>query len=188
MAAREGLVTIRDFEAFIAQPENVDRLFELIHGEIVEKVPTEEHSLVVGDIYMELRLFVDARDLGRVTFEVRRRAKGDDLNARLPDVDFTRKERLLPVVTQGAVPQMADLIVEVKSPDDSFVKLREKANYYLNNGVQLVWIVFPATRQIEVHTNDSPVRTLSSDDEIDGGSVLPDFRVRVSAFFRSINK
>ena len=35
--------TIEEFERFLALPENADRLFELIDGEIVEKMPTEEH-------------------------------------------------------------------------------------------------------------------------------------------------
>ena len=41
--AVERKLTVADFDAFIAKPENVDRLFELINGEIVEKVPTQRH-------------------------------------------------------------------------------------------------------------------------------------------------
>lgn len=43
--------TIEEFEEFIARPENGDRVFELIHGEIVEKVPTEEHSMAIESIF-----------------------------------------------------------------------------------------------------------------------------------------
>lgn len=38
--------TVAEFEQVIALPENQDRYFELIDGEIVEKMPTEEHSVI----------------------------------------------------------------------------------------------------------------------------------------------
>lgn len=37
MAIQERLYTVEEFEAFIAEAENIDRLFELIDGEIIEK-------------------------------------------------------------------------------------------------------------------------------------------------------
>lgn len=183
MTLRETLITLDDFEGFIARPENTNRIFELIDGGIVEKVPTEEHSLISGNLYIPLRLFAEQHDLGRAAFEVRRQMPGDDHNARLPDVEFTSKERLLPVVKQGAVPQMPDLAVEITSPDDSYLSLREKALYYLKHGARLVWLVFPEKQQIEVHTADA-VRTIGIADVLDGGEVLPGFRLPVAAVFR----
>jgi len=180
---KSRLYTVDEFEEFIARPENSDGLFELINGEIVEKVTTEEHSLIVGDLYLALRTFVDQHDLGRVAFEVRRRVPGDQHNARQPDLEFTRKERLLPVVRKGAVPQMPDLAVEVKSPDDSLSKLREKAAYYLANGARLVWLVYPKKRLVIVLTPDSE-EILTEDDTLDGGDVLPGFTLPVRDIFR----
>lgn len=182
---RAHLYTIDEFEAFIARPEHADRLFELIDGEIVEKVPTEEHSLVVGDIYVSLRLFVDEYDLGRVAFEVRRKMPHDDHNARLPDVEFTSKERLLPVVKRGAVPQMPDLAVEVQSPSDSPKKLLDKAAYYLANGTRMVWLVYPDKRLVEVLTADDR-QFFTGDDTLTGGDVLPGFSLPVKNIFRSV--
>lgn len=175
--------TIADFEEFINHTENSDRQFELIHGEIVEKVPTEEHSMYVANIYDALRDFVKPRSLGRVLFEVRRQIPGDEHNARLPNVEFTSTSRLLPVTWQGAVPQMPDLAVEVKSPSDTYVKLREKAVYYLQNGAQMVWLVFPDKQVIEVYTHDAPVKVLGTDDILDGGDVLTGFRIAVRDIF-----
>jgi Uma2 family endonuclease len=179
---RRKLHSIDEFEAFIGLPENADRLFELINGEIVEKVPTEEHSLIVGNPYYVLRVFVDERGLGRVAFEVRRKMPDDAHNARLPDVEFTAQERLLPVVKKGAVPQMPDLAVEVKSPDDNLSKLREKAAYYLANGTRLVWLVYPEKRLIIVLTPDSE-EILTENDALTGGDVLPGFEVPVERIF-----
>lgn len=174
------LKTIKEFDEFIQ--EHPDNLYEFINGEIVEKVPTEEHSLIVGNIYFALRTFVQANDLGRVAFEVRRRVPDDNHNARLPDVEFTSTERLLPIVRDGAVPQMPDLAVEIKSSSDTYISLREKAIYYLKNGSQLVWLVYPDKQQVEVHTDDS-VHTLIREDTLDGGELLPDFNLAVEDIF-----
>lgn len=177
-----NLKTISDFEEFIALPENADRRFELVDGEIVENVSPEEHSLIAGNIYTALRNHVKPKKLGRVAFEVRRRMPDDDHNARLPDVEFTSAARLLPVVKKGAVPQMPDLAVEIKSPDDTYISLRERALYYLKNGSQIVWLVFPDRQEIEVHTPES-VQTLGVDDALDGGVLLPGFSMAVVEVF-----
>ncbi len=182
MTDRAKLYTVDEFEQFIDLPENADRLFELIDGEIAEKVPTEEHSIVAGNIYAALRAFVKPRNLGRVLFEVRHQLTGDTENSRLPDVEFTRAERVQPVVKRGAVPQLPDLAVEVKSPTDRAAVMRRKALYYLENGVQLVCLVYPDTQRIEVLGPDT-LKTLIMGDTLDGGDVLPGFTLSVKDVF-----
>jgi Uma2 family endonuclease len=179
---KSKLYTVDEFEEFTSRPENSDRLFELINGEIVEKVTTEEHSLIVGNVYRPLWSFVDKRDLGRVNFRVQRRTVADEYNERQPDVEFTRKERLLPIVREGAVPQMSDLAVEVKAPNDSISKLREKAIYYLANGTHLVWLVFPVKRLVIVNAHALEVLRTEGD-VLDGGDVLPGFQLPVRDIF-----
>jgi Uma2 family endonuclease len=178
----QKLYTVDEFEQLIAQSDSQDRLLELINGVIVEKMPTEEHSLIVGNIYITLRVFVDKNGLGRVAFEVRRKMPGDEHNARLPDVEFTRKDRLLPIVKKGAVPQMPDLAVEVKSPDDSYQKLRDKAAYYLANGTQIVWLVYPEKQMVEIQTLDDFEYKVAGQ-ILDGGDLLPGFTMKVDDIF-----
>ncbi len=182
MSDQVKLHTVDEFERFIDLPENADRLFELIDGEIVEKLPTEEHSSAAGNIYVGLRAFVNPRKLGRVLFEVRHQLPNEDDNSRLPDVEFTRAERVKPLVARGAVPQLPDLAVEVKSPNDRYTTMRRKALYYLDNGVQLVWLVYPETRRIEVWTNETS-KTLDMGDVLNGGDVLPGFTMSVEDVF-----
>src|ERR1700712_1468209 len=114
--------TVEEFEHYIALPENSDRLFELIDGEIVEKMPTEQHGLIQINLGSEIRAHAKANNLGRVTAESRHQTRDNRYNSRLPDIAFTSKERALPLVTQGGVPQMPDLVVEIKSPTDSLKK------------------------------------------------------------------
>ncbi|GEM_PF-3246038 len=104
--SQNTLITTAEFDEFIARPENADRLWELIDGKIAQKVPTEEHSLIAGNLFAALREFVRPRDLGRVLFEACHQLPNDNTNARLPDVEFTRKERLLPIAKEGGIRQM----------------------------------------------------------------------------------
>src|SRR5664279_2893202 len=103
--------TIEDYERFIALPENSDRLFELIDGEIVEKMPTEQHGLIQVNLASHIWNYNRQHNLGRVTSEPRHQTPDNRYNSRLPDIAFTSKERALPLVTQGGVPQMPDLVV-----------------------------------------------------------------------------
>ncbi|MEP7294213.1 MAG: Uma2 family endonuclease [Chloroflexota bacterium] len=182
MAVQKQRVTLEEFEHFIAQPENADRLFELINGEIVEKMPTEPHGIIAGNIFAPLWNFVHQHKLGRAVIEVRHRVPTDEQNDLIPDLSFTSNERALPVVARGAVPQMPDLVVEIKSPDDSYLGMREKALYYLKNGSRMVILAFPNKHQLEIHTEES-VMTLGMDDMLDGGDVLPGFLLPVREIF-----
>jgi len=175
--------TIEDYERFIALPENSDRLFELINGEIVEKMPTEEHGYIQLNLGSEMRAHAKANKLGRVTAEARHKTPDDRHNTRLPDIAFTSTERVLPLVKQGAVPQMPDLVVEIKSPNDSLRKLREKAAYYIANGAKLVWLVLTDKRLIEIYRANGDVDVLTENDTLDGEDVLPGFKLPVREVF-----
>jgi Uma2 family endonuclease len=172
-----------EFEAYAQQPRNAERLLELINGEIVEKVPTEEHGEVVLNVAGALRPFVRAHKFGKVSTEALHRIPGDDKNAVLPDVSF-RSGQNLPSVRQGAVSTMPDLAVEVQSPSQSDAFMAEKAAYYLANGTRMVWLVFPGKRTVEVHQPGQNVIVLTADDSLDGGAVLPGFSLPVSEVFR----
>jgi Uma2 family endonuclease len=177
---KEHLYTVAEFEQLLTQPENRDRLLELINGEIIEKMPTEEHGEITLIIGGALRTYVITHKLGRVGVEVRHRMPTDDANSRLPDISFIAGNR--PRVTEGSVPQMPDLAVEIKSPDDSLKALREKAHYYLLNGTRMVWIIEPAKRFVVFLTPDED-EILMEGETLTGGDVLPGFELPVSDIF-----
>jgi Uma2 family endonuclease len=182
MVAQPKLYTVSEFEDFLGQPENRGRLFELINGEIIEKMPTEEHGVIVMKLGARLVIYVEAHQLGRVASETRYQMPQDEHNGRLPDISF-RSNPDTPVVRQGPVMQMPDLAVEVKSPDDTYRELREKADYYLANGARMVWLIYPEKRLVEVHTPDD-FDLLNDSDTLDGGDVLPGFTLPVREIFQ----
>ncbi|MBM3223899.1 MAG: Uma2 family endonuclease [Candidatus Tectomicrobia bacterium] len=182
MAIQPQLYTVTDFERFIALPEHRDQYFELIHGEIIAKVPTEEHGLIAGNIYGSLWQYTRQSGIGRAVIEVRVRAPEDDYNSRQPDLAvFTDTTR--PVVTRGAVLQMPDVVIEVKSPDDTYAAMRERATYYLEHGARLVWLIYPAKCLVEVYRQSADSDILTGTDTLQGEAVLPGFALPLQEIF-----
>ena len=173
--------TVDEFEQFLCQPENVDRLFELIDGEIVEKMPTQQHGMIASNINFALMLYNKQHRSGRIGAEVRHQAIKDKRNSLMPDISFTSGNR--PLVTEGSVMQMPDLAIEIRSPDDSLKQMREKAEYYLANGSRLVWLVVPGKRYVEVHRPNQEEEIMFGSDVLDGGDVLPGFTLPIADVF-----
>lgn len=183
MAVGQKRMTYGEFEQFIAAPENHDRRFELINGEIVEVSPTEEHATLAARISGEIYADLKQHPIGRVGVEPRHKMPEDNHHALLPDVAFTSHERALPIVKRAAVPQLPDLAVEIKLPDDSYMGKRDKAAYYLANGARMVWLVYPEKQFIEVYPPAVDLHVLMSEDTINGGDVLPGFTLPVRDVF-----
>ncbi|MGB1287786.1 MAG: hypothetical protein ACPG7F_14700 [Aggregatilineales bacterium] len=59
MTVLPHLYTTTEFETFIASPENRERLFELIHGEIVEKVPAQRHGMIAAKVTIALGIYLE---------------------------------------------------------------------------------------------------------------------------------
>ncbi len=60
--------------------------------------------------------------------------------------------------------------------------MRAKAEYYLAHGARIVWLVYPKKHLIEVCTKDD-AQILDENDELDGGDVLPGFKLSVREVF-----
>ncbi len=174
MAIEQRLMTIEEYEAFLEVHEG---LYELINGEIVEKLVTEEHGIIVVNIATEIRMYLKKNPIGRVAVEARYRPKDENYNDRLPDISVRITNA--PVVKKGAVEGMPDLAVEVKSPTDTLKLMREKATYYIANGCRMVWLVYPDKEMAEIYHKEADIEILFADDVINGGDVLPEFELKV---------
>jgi Uma2 family endonuclease len=179
----EWVLTTREaFEAFCAAHEHRERRFELIHGEIVERVVTEEHGVIVLTIGAQITLDLRQNPIGRAGVEISHRREGDDTNLRIPDLSVIINASDKPIVRDGATPYYPDLAVEVKSPHDTYRELREKARFYLANGVWMVWLVYPEKKIVEVYT-PTEEWLLTEGDTVSCGAVLPGFTMPVTAAF-----
>ncbi len=66
MAVREPQITLDDFIRLVFREGNVNRMFELISGEIVEVLPSRSgHSEVAASIIFEIKLFCREKGFAR---------------------------------------------------------------------------------------------------------------------------
>jgi Uma2 family endonuclease len=181
MALQKTRVTIEEFEQYIAREENLDRNFELINGEIVEKMPTQLHSYIINMIAFFLTLYLQNNPIGYSLIESRYRVPGDTDDDLIPDLSFRITERG-PILSSGPAPYMPDLAVEAQSEGQSDKFMADKAKIYLDNGGRMVWIIY-STRQIVEVLTPTDRQLLTINDTLKGGDVLPGFELAVRKIF-----
>jgi Uma2 family endonuclease len=180
MVVQTPQVTDEAFEQFVALPENAERHFELVEGEIVEVV-SSNYSSEIG-MFMGAMLLNHARKhgLGRVTG-----ADGGYMIAGeryIPDAAFIALARQPEPARDAYNPTPPDLVVEVLSPSDKPATTRKKIVNYLRAGVT-VWLVDPDAKTVEVYAPDAAPRTLGVAHTLDGGDMLPGFTLPVKEIF-----
>jgi len=79
------------------------------------------------------------------------------------------------------------LAVEIAGEDEGEQTLREKAAWYLDVGVAVVWLVLPERREVLVIERDSESRH-GKDDTLPSCPALPGLEVEVAAFFWQLDR
>jgi Uma2 family endonuclease len=175
-------MTVDEFEKMAALPENADRHLEYIAGEVVEMVSNSEASEIAMRIAIRVGSHVEAHQLGRVTgADGGYKVSGEDY---IPDVAFIANARQPKRLNVAWNPLAPDLAVEVVSPTDRPSVIADKAVNYPLAGT-LLWYVFPDDKQVKVYEPSQPAKTLSIGDVLDGGKVLPGFKLAVKDIFPS---
>ena len=181
-------LTVADLWRMAQLPEYADRHFELIEGELREMAPVGEwHGSVAIDLIFYLKAYVDRHGVGRLTTETGYYKLNDDETLLAPDIAFRRLDTKTNPPVRGWVEQMPDLAVEIKSPNDSYIGMRRKAELYLQRGTQIVWLVYPERRGVEVCTLDDAgalqTEFVAEDGSLSGGDALPGFVLELSRLF-----
>jgi Uma2 family endonuclease len=184
-AAAKKTMTVDEFWDFVNLPENRERRFELIRGEVAEMSrPTRPHGAVVFNVGFELGLYVRRTGRGYLVTESGLVLEEDPGTVVGPDVayylDADKFGDLHP--KWGDVPPI--LVAEVQSPNDRPNALIAKISDYLRNGVRVVWLVDYEDRTVSVHRPNVNPTVFRADQELTGGDDLPEFVCRVSDFFK----
>lgn len=160
--------------------------YELLEGEPVELPGAGgvQAELVVR-LFLVLHAFASSRSRGQVFpdalgYILRRHP---DM-VRIPDVSFIARDHIPETgMPEGFVPFAPDLAVEIVSPNDRAVEVHEKVHEYLEAGTRMVWVLCPRHRSVTVYLPAAIVRELGPDAELDGGEVLPGFRMQVADLY-----
>ena len=179
---RTGLVTADEFDVYVNLPENRVRLFEYIGGEIIEGVPNPYSSETAMTIGAFIKIYLLQNDIGHLTG-----ADGGYMvsgERYIPDVGFIsyQKQAELSYI-EGYMPNPPDLAIEVLSPGNNDEDMAVKIANYLAAGT-IVWMFKPLKQQVIVFKSGEPSRTLAIDGILDGGAILPGFKLAVKDVFK----
>jgi Uma2 family endonuclease len=180
MVIQAKYMTVEEFDAFVQRAENIERLFEYIGGEVVEVVSNNYSSVLGMFIGSAITMFVEERALGYVTG-----ADGGYMvsgERYIPDAAYISKTRQPEPCHEAYNPNAPDLAVEVLSPTNAPDSMRIKVVNYLLAGTT-VWVVDPDKKQVEVYVPNQSPKTVGMDETLEGGAVLPDFKLAVSRIF-----
>ncbi|MBW4525631.1 MAG: Uma2 family endonuclease [Phormidium tanganyikae FI6-MK23] len=106
---------------------------------------------------------------------------------RSPDVAWITNDRwnALSLEEQERFPPIApDFVIELRSRTDDIEDLEAKMQEYMENGVQLGWLLDPFTQEVKVYRQGQSVETLQSPVTLSGETVLPGFSLDLSRVFR----
>jgi Uma2 family endonuclease len=179
------LMTAEEFCDWVHQPENDNKWFELVRGEVIElPPPNKPHGVVCGNVSWVLGSYVRQRRKGYVASnDSGVILERDPDTVRGPDValyeDAEKFADLHP--KYGEVPPR--LAVEILSPNDRAGQVVRKINDYLRNGVDLVWLVNPEDRTVTVYRPDKAPYVVWEGQELTGDDVLPGLRCRLAEVF-----
>jgi Uma2 family endonuclease len=168
---------------------NDEGLYEILNGQRMELPPMSAYAaLLASELIFLVRSYVSANNLGRAMVEMLFRLPLNGDRNRRPDgafVSYQRWPRNRPIPeADNAWNVVPELAIEVISPTDLAEDLLEKIEEYFRAGVKLVWVVYPRRALIHVYESLTSIRGLTRTDELDGGSVLPGFRLSLSTFFQ----
>lgn len=166
--------------------------YELIRGRLV-RMPLSggEASKLALRLGAQLLAYVEDHELGDVTgadggYDLGPAGFPDTVLG--PDVAFVRSERVPPRDSPAytrAWPIAPDLAVEIASPNQYRPEMAAKTILYLAAGTQLVWVVWPRHRQVDIwHPGDTdPSATRGLGDTLSGEDIVPGFAYPLARLF-----
>lgn len=180
--AVQAKLTVDEFDRLVRLPENAERLFEYIGGEVIEVPSNPYASYIAGRIFRRVANHVEENDLGYTTGEAGGYWVSGERYA--PDVAFISKARQAELAQEGYNPAPPDLAVEVDFPStyQSQENLRIKVVNYLNAGT-MVWLIRPEIKLVEVYVPGRPARKVGIEGVLAGEDVLPGFTLAVKDIF-----
>lgn len=165
-----------------------DELYEVIDGKRVRTPPMGVFAVwIASQLHSHLAAYVRTQNLGRALTEALFHLPSPINRDRRPDVSFVSfgrwpKNRSVPR-TDNAWDVVPNLAVEVVSPNDVADEIQEKIGEYFRVGVELVWVVYPMQSQVHVYASPTQITGLAKSDTLDGGTVVPGFRLPLAELF-----
>jgi Uma2 family endonuclease len=180
------LLTIADLAAMPTDLPSGPVDYELDNGRIVVMSPTgrrhgEVHSAIAAALHVQGQQRGHGKayvETGVILWRSPDRMVG-------PDASFVCK-RSLPEreSPEGFLETIPELVVEIRSKNDSIPDLEAKVADYLRAGVQLVWVVDPDAQTVAEHRHGASPKTLGATDFLRCDDLIPGFCLSLDELFR----
>jgi Uma2 family endonuclease len=173
-----------------ASGEDIER-YEVIDGVRVEREPMGAFETVLASwLCYLMNSFAAGKKLGQAVNEVLFVLNAARNLNRRPDVAFVSYARwTTPVVArEPAWNVVPDLAIEIVSPINLAEEIDRKITDYFQAEVRLVWVFYPDSGRVYVYQSPTHVSILERTDTLDGGEVLPGFRLPIAQLYESVAK
>jgi len=157
-----------------------DTWAEWVDGKVVMLSPANaQHQDLGGFLLNILRVYAEAKDLGKVLSAPFPMKLSEVLRGREPDIVFVAKEhldRLKDTYLDGP----ANLVVEIVSPESRLRDRGEKFAEYEAGGVREYWLIDPDERRADFYVlgEDGRYERRRSREGLYPSEVLPGFRLK----------
>jgi Uma2 family endonuclease len=176
--SKQRIWTTQDFREFVARPENSDRLFELINGEIIEVSPGRTNNSALEHILSyAVRLHCENNNIPCYI------SGGDgafNVNEHVVAPDFAYKRT--PMSDEYPDPVAPEWAIEIISPTDKASDIRDKRNIYIEAQI-LYGELYPDAQSVDVYEPGKLKRTIDLNGALDGGDVIPGFSILLKDIF-----
>ena len=97
---------------------------------------------------------------------------------RAPDASWVlrwRYEQLTEREQERFLPLCPDFAIELKSPTDTLAALKRKMDEYIENGLQLGWLIDPKQKTVHIYRPHLPVEVRDNINNLSADPILPGF-------------
>ena len=150
---------------------------------IVEKIPRNMNRSQLNLAWNLTRLFSNTlayKGRGALAWEVAMFLPTANRN-RIADLAYLTEEQLKE--QDDKTPSVSPFVIEIISKNDTAYELDEKLGQYFDNGVQVVWQIFPKSKTVNVYTSPESVKICRETTICSAFPVLADFDIAAADIF-----
>jgi Uma2 family endonuclease len=179
------LLTVADLAALPSELPSGPAKYELHNGElIIRSLPGDEHGAVQGNFLADLKAQGERRGLGKARGEVGVILWRNPDHVVGPEALFVANPSLpLRLSRESYLETIPDLIVEVRSKNDTQPEVDQKVADYLKAGVKVVWVADPAKETVTEYRLGQPPRVYTIVDTLTIEDIIPGFQMTVRQVF-----
>lgn len=181
IGTRERLFTVADVAALPTDLPSGPVQYELDNGRLLTMPPPGDvHGAVQGNFSEAFKSQGERKGLGKARGEVGVILWRDPDRLVGPDATFITSASLpLRRSPEGYLLTLPELVVEVRSKNDTQAELERKIADYLQAGVIVVWVADPESRTVTEYRKGQPPRVFGENDILTVEDIIPGFQLSV---------